>query len=77
MARALRIEFEDASYHICARGNARGEIFRTETSQRICQLMSTMRSGPGLASQPTHVFITLTSLLGPMLFKMVTAATVP
>ena len=30
MARALRLEFEDALYHLCARGNRRGRIFVSE-----------------------------------------------
>jgi putative transposase len=30
VARPLRIEFEDAIYHLCARGNARQRIFRDE-----------------------------------------------
>ncbi len=30
MARPLRIEFEDALYHLCARGNERQKIFRDE-----------------------------------------------
>lgn len=30
MARALRLEFEDAVYHLCARGNRREHIFTTE-----------------------------------------------
>ena len=30
MARALRIEFEGALYHICARGNKRERIFTRE-----------------------------------------------
>jgi putative transposase len=30
MARSLRIEFEDAIYHLCARGNARQAIFHGE-----------------------------------------------
>ena len=33
MARALRIEFEDALYHVCARGNARGEIFKSDADR--------------------------------------------
>jgi hypothetical protein len=28
MARHLRVEFEEAFYHLCARGNARQAIFR-------------------------------------------------
>lgn len=40
MARALRIEFEDAIYHVCARGNAQGEIFRAEADRtRFVQLL--------------------------------------
>jgi REP element-mobilizing transposase RayT len=40
MARALRIEFEDALYHICARGNARAEIFRSDADRsRFLQLL--------------------------------------
>src|SRR6266480_3556959 len=30
MARPLRVEFEDAIYHLCARGNARQRIFHDE-----------------------------------------------
>jgi hypothetical protein len=30
MARPLRIEFEGAVYHLCARGNERQRLFRTE-----------------------------------------------
>ena len=30
MARALRIQFEDAIYHLCARGNRRESIYRSE-----------------------------------------------
>ena len=30
MARPLRLEFEDATYHVCARGNERQKIFRDE-----------------------------------------------
>ncbi len=33
MARPLRVEFEDAIYHLCARGNARQRIF---DDQRDC-----------------------------------------
>jgi REP element-mobilizing transposase RayT len=33
MARPLRIEFEGAIYHVCARGNAREDIFRTEADR--------------------------------------------
>jgi len=29
MARPLRVEFEDAIYHLCTRGNARQRIFTT------------------------------------------------
>jgi len=35
MARPLRIEFEDAIYHICARGNPRTEIFRTDAERAL------------------------------------------
>jgi Transposase IS200 like. len=30
MARSLRVGFEDAIYHLCARGNARQAIFHDE-----------------------------------------------
>ena len=30
MARPLRIEFEGTVYHLCARGNERQMVFRTE-----------------------------------------------
>ena len=33
MARPLRVQFEDAIYHLCARGNARERIFRGEKDQ--------------------------------------------
>jgi len=33
MARPLRIEFEDAIYHLCARGNAREQIFRSDADR--------------------------------------------
>jgi putative transposase len=33
MARPLRIEFEDALYHVCARGNERQRIFRDDSDQ--------------------------------------------
>ena len=40
MARPFRIEFENAIYHVCARGNARGEIFRTNSDRdRFLQLL--------------------------------------
>lgn len=33
MARQLRLEFEGAIYHVCARGNAREDIFRLEADR--------------------------------------------
>ena len=33
MARPLRIEFENAIYHVCARGNARERVFQTEADR--------------------------------------------
>lgn len=40
MARPLRIEFEDALYHVCARGNARGDIFASDADRtRFLQLL--------------------------------------
>jgi REP element-mobilizing transposase RayT len=40
MARPLRIEFEDAIYHVCARGNARDDVFRTDPDRlRFVQLL--------------------------------------
>jgi len=33
MARPLRIEFENAIYHVCARGNARERTFQTEADR--------------------------------------------
>ena len=40
MARPLRIEFEGALYHVCARGNARAEIFRSDADRaRFLQLL--------------------------------------
>src|SRR5213080_3427935 len=41
MARPLRIEFEDAIYHLCARGNARQAIFHGERDRtRFVELLS-------------------------------------
>src|SRR5437773_5371537 len=41
MARPLRIEFEDAIYHLCARGNARQPVFRDERDYaRFLKLLS-------------------------------------
>jgi len=41
MARPLRIEFEDAVYHLCARGNARQPVFRDEPDcDRFLKLLS-------------------------------------
>ena len=34
MARPLRIEFEDAIYHVTARGNERRPVFRGESDRR-------------------------------------------
>ena len=40
MARALRVEFEDAIYHLCTRGNARQTIFRDERDRsRFVELL--------------------------------------
>jgi hypothetical protein len=36
MARPLRVEFEDAIYHLCARGNARSSIFRDARLRSVC-----------------------------------------
>ena len=33
MARPLRIEFENALYHVCSRGNERQKIFRDESDR--------------------------------------------
>jgi putative transposase len=41
MARRLRVEFEDAIYHLCARGNARQTVFRDEQDRvRFVELLS-------------------------------------
>ena len=41
MARPLRVQFEDAIYHLCARGNARERIFRGEKDQvRLVELLA-------------------------------------
>jgi putative transposase len=41
MARPLRVQFEDAIYHLCARGNARQQIFRDERDRaRFLSLLS-------------------------------------
>jgi putative transposase len=41
MARPLRIEFEDAIYHLCARGNARQPVSRDEPDcARFLKLLS-------------------------------------
>jgi len=34
MARALRIEYEDALYHVVARGNARADIFLEDSDHQ-------------------------------------------
>jgi REP element-mobilizing transposase RayT len=40
MARSLRVEFEGALYHVCARGNAREAVFRGERdAARFVQLL--------------------------------------
>jgi REP element-mobilizing transposase RayT len=40
MARPLRIEFEDALYHVCARGNERQRIFRDDKDRlRLIELL--------------------------------------
>jgi len=40
MARPLRVEFEDAIYHLCARGNAR-QVFHDECDRaRFVELLS-------------------------------------
>ncbi len=35
MARALRLEFEDALYHVCARGNRRDRIYAGDKGSRV------------------------------------------
>ena len=41
MARPLRVEFQDAIYHLCARGNARQAIFHDEGDcARFLELLS-------------------------------------
>ncbi len=41
MARPLRVEFEDAIYHLCARGNARQAVFHDERDRaRFVELLS-------------------------------------
>jgi len=41
MARPLRVEFEDAIYHLCARGKARRANFRDEQDRaRFVELLS-------------------------------------
>src|SRR5437870_11774032 len=45
MARPLRIEFEDALYHLCARGNERQKIFRDERDQaQFAELLERSRA---------------------------------
>src|SRR5437016_5614643 len=40
MARQLRIEFENAIYHVCARGNARQPIFLSDADRsRLIELL--------------------------------------
>ena len=43
MARPLRVEFEDAIYHLCARGNARQAIFH---DKRYCARFLKLLSKP-------------------------------
>ena len=52
MARALRLEFEDALYHLCARGNRREQIFAAEKvgSHRLCRRCRYLRTGRNLFS---------------------------
>jgi REP-associated tyrosine transposase len=41
MARPLRIEFGGAVYHLCARGNERQRVFRTEQDRvRFLELLA-------------------------------------
>jgi putative transposase len=41
MARPLRVEFEDAIYHLCGRGNARQAIFHDNRDHaRFVELLS-------------------------------------
>ena len=41
MARPLRVEFEEAIYHLCARGNARQRIFYDERDRaRFVELLA-------------------------------------
>src|SRR2546422_10640165 len=45
MARPLRIEFEDALYHLCARGNERQRIFRDERDRaQFAELLERSRA---------------------------------
>jgi REP element-mobilizing transposase RayT len=41
MARALRVQFEGAIYHVTSRGNERGDIFRTDRDrQRFLEILA-------------------------------------
>ena len=48
MARPLRVEFEDAIYHVCSRGNARQRIFWDDRDRnRFIELLAESRKGNG------------------------------
>ncbi len=45
MSRPLRIQYENAHYHVCARGNERRRIFWYERDyQKLCELLDEMRT---------------------------------
>jgi hypothetical protein len=52
MARALRIESEDAVYHLRARGNARQAIFRAERDCARCATLANLRPNSILFTSP-------------------------
>jgi hypothetical protein len=62
MARPLRVEFEEAIYHLCARGNARQRIFCDErkrgkgVSQEILTIESLQASSSKTAIMPGNKF---------------------
>ena len=52
MARPLRIECEGAVYHLCARGNERQRVFRTEQDRAI-----TKTGGYGLGARNVAMWL--------------------
>ena len=52
MTRPIRIEFENASYHVTARGNERREIYRDD--QDRIRFLETLQDAPGRFGLVVH-----------------------